>query len=123
MHGFSRGHVWFYSGGMHGFIWGVGVCMVYSGGMHGFIWGGVCGFFSFFRYNEIRSMSGRYASYWNAFLFMTYFYRAGGRGHGSLGPPESATIVVNNVVNVWFLSLKIINDINNKISFESIFIT
>ena len=26
-------------------------------------------FFSFFRYNEIRSMSKRYASYWNAFLF------------------------------------------------------
>ena len=45
-------------GGMHGFI---------QGGMHGFIWGGVHGFFSFFEYNEIRSMSGRYASYWNAF--------------------------------------------------------
>ena len=26
------------------------------------------GFFSFSGYNEIRSMSGRYASYWNAFL-------------------------------------------------------
>ena len=46
------GHVWFYSGGMHGFIWGRGACMVlfggcawfYSGGMHGFIWGGMCGF-------------------------------------------------------------------------------
>ena len=48
-------------GGMHGFIWG---------GMHGFIQGGaVHGFLSFFGYNEIRSMSGRYASYWNAFLF------------------------------------------------------
>ena len=65
--GFIRGSAWFYSGGawfylggcVHGFIWG---------GMHGFIWGGVRGFFSFFGYNEIRSMSGRYASYWNAFL-------------------------------------------------------
>ena len=74
MRGFIRGHVWFYSGGMRGFIWGV----------HGFIWGcvwfylgacvvlfgGVCMVFSvFFGYNEIRSMSGRYASYWNALLF------------------------------------------------------
>ena len=76
------GRVWFYSGGMHGFI--QGACMVlfgghawfysgghawfYLGGMRGFIQGGVRGFFSFFGYNEIRSMSGRYASYWNAFL-------------------------------------------------------
>ena len=64
MHGFSpRGarHAWFYSGDMHGFIWGAcvvlfrGVCMVlfrghawflfiYLGGMCGFIWGCVCGF-------------------------------------------------------------------------------
>ena len=55
------GHVWFYSGDMCGFI---------QGGMRGFIWGGgMPGFFTFFGYNEIRSMSGRYASYWNAFLF------------------------------------------------------
>ena len=27
----------------------------------------------FFGYNEIRSMSGRYASYWNAFLSYTLF--------------------------------------------------
>ena len=54
------GHAWFYLGGVHGFIWGA--CMVLFGrGMHGF--------FSFFGYNEIRSMSGRYASYWNAYLF------------------------------------------------------
>ena len=77
------GHAWFYLGGcvvlfggMHGFIWGGGMCGFIWGGMHGFL-GGVCmvflggmrGFFSFFGYNEIRSMSGRYASYWNAFLF------------------------------------------------------
>ena len=48
-----------------------GACVVlFRGGMHGFIRGGMRGFFSFFRYNEIRSMSGRYASYWNAFLFI-----------------------------------------------------
>ena len=46
------GHVWFYSGSVRGFIWGVR------------------SFFSFFGYNEIRSMSGRYASYWNAFLLI-----------------------------------------------------
>ena len=86
--GFIRGHAWFYWGcacfylgggcawffwgcvcgfiwgGMHGFIWG---------GMHGFIWGGgVRGFFSFFGYSEIRSMSGQYASYWNAFLLNNF---------------------------------------------------
>ena len=57
---FGGGDVWFYSGGMHGFIWGE--CVVSSRG-------GMPGFSSFFGYNEIRSMSGRYASYWNAFLF------------------------------------------------------
>ena len=36
-----------------------GACVVAPGG------GGVRGFF-----DEIRSMSGRYASYWNAFLFL-----------------------------------------------------
>ena len=82
MCGFIGGRAWFYLGGMHSFIWG-GVCgfiwghaWFYLGGVHGFIWGacvvlfrgGVHGFFSFFRYNEIRSMSRQYASYWNAFL-------------------------------------------------------
>ena len=86
------GHAWFYLGGMRGFIWGA--CMVLFGGhawfyLGGHAWfysgehawfylGGACvvlfsrggmrGFFSFSGYNEIRSMSGRYASYWNAFL-------------------------------------------------------
>ena len=62
MHGSSRGvcmvalggHAWLLQGGMHGFL----------GGMHGFS-GGMHGFF-----DEIRSMSGRYASYWNAFLLL-----------------------------------------------------
>ena len=50
MHG-CGGHVWFF-GGMHGFL----------GGMHGFFRGSCIG------YDEIRSMSGWYASDWNAFL-------------------------------------------------------
>ena len=74
MHGFIRGACVVLFGGVHGFIWGGmhgfiwGVCGFIRGGMHGFIRGGVHGFSSFFGYNEIRSMSGRYASYWNAFL-------------------------------------------------------
>ena len=68
MHGFIQGCAWFYSGGVHGFIWGA--CMVLFGWACMVLFrGGMCGFFSFFGYNEIRSMSGRYASYWNAFLF------------------------------------------------------
>ena len=82
----AQWHAWLLQGGVHGFIWGV--CMVLFGGMHGFIrgavhgfsggacmvflGGGMHGFFSFFGYNEIRSMSGRYASYWNAFLLLGY---------------------------------------------------
>ena len=61
MCGFIQGgHAWFYLGGHAWF---------YFGGHAWFYLGGACMvFFSFFRYNEIRSMSGRYASYWNAFL-------------------------------------------------------
>ena len=72
MHGFIRGACMvLFLGGVHGFI-RRGVCVVlFGGGMRGFIrGGGVRGFFSFFGYNEIRSMSGRYASYWNAFLLV-----------------------------------------------------
>ena len=76
------GHSWFYSGGVRGFIQG-GMCGFIWGGMHGFIWGacvvlfggGMRGFSSFFGYNEIRSMSGRYASYWNAFLFVWILFQ------------------------------------------------
>ena len=87
MHGFIRGACMvLFGGGMCGFIQQGGACMVlfsggrawfYSaGGVHGFIQrGGMRGFFSFSGYNEIRSMSGRYASYWNAFLFNNIFCR------------------------------------------------
>ena len=63
------GHARFYSGGWRAWFYSEGVCMVLFGGHAWFYSGGVRGFFSFFGYNEIRSMSGRYASYWNAFLF------------------------------------------------------
>ena len=53
------GHVWLLRGGRAWLLWG---------GMHGCFWGGVHGFFG-----EIRSMSGWYASYWNAFLFNNVF--------------------------------------------------
>ena len=52
------GHAWLL-GGVYMVLFGV-ACVVLFGGC-------VC-FFSFFGYNEIRSMSGWYASYWNAFL-------------------------------------------------------
>ena len=85
MRGFIQGGAWFYLGGVHGFIWGVcgfmrGACVVLFGGVVLFrgacvvlFGGGLCVFFSFFGYNEIQSMSGRYASYWNAFLFWFFF--------------------------------------------------
>ena len=61
---FSGGHAWFYSvGGVHGFIQRGACVVLFSGGR---AW-----FFQFSGYNEIRSMSGRYASYWNAFLLNT----------------------------------------------------
>ena len=65
MCGFFGGACVVFSGGMCGFFGGV--CMVFSGGMHGFFGGGCVGL------DEIRSMSGWYASYWNALLFMMCF--------------------------------------------------
>ena len=67
---FSGGHVWFFQGegacvvflggawffgGRHAWFFSGGMCMVVGGACIG--------------YNEIWSMSGRYASYWNASLF------------------------------------------------------
>ena len=65
------GHAWLLTGGVcmvaHGgghvwLLWGEHAWLL-MGGMHGCSGGGMRGFF-----NEIRSMSRRYASYWNAFL-------------------------------------------------------
>ena len=81
-------HAWLL-GGMRGCSWGGvhgcsgGVCVVAPGGAcvaapeGGHAWfylGGMRGFFSFFGYNEIRSMSGWHASYWNAFLLFKLFH-------------------------------------------------
>ena len=74
------GHEWL-PGGVHG-CWGA--CVVAWGGIHGcrgaWLWGACIG------YDEIRSMSGRYASYWNAFLLEQILIRyllAGKNGYGS----------------------------------------
>ena len=59
------------STGGGGGAWGL-ACMV--GGMHGrgaWVVGGMCG-----RYYEIWSMSGRYASYWNAFLLVMWAFES-----------------------------------------------
>ena len=64
VHGCSRGASMVAHGG-HAWLLVGGACMVAHRG-HAWLLlggGGMCGFF-----NEIRSMSGRYASYWNAFL-------------------------------------------------------
>ena len=74
------GHVWLQGVCMvvgEGHVWLQGACMVVggmcgcgggvvAGGVHGC--GGAC-----IGYDEIRSMSGRYASYWNVFLFIYAF--------------------------------------------------
>ena len=64
------GHAWFYPGG-HAWFYLGGCAWFYLGGHVWFyLGGGMRGFSSFLGYNEIRSMSGRYASYWNAFLLI-----------------------------------------------------
>ena len=82
VHGCWGVSVCFFPGGVHGFFWG-GCAWFLPGGMHGFCWGGMHGFcqggmlvFSggaCVGYDEIRSMSGRYAPYWNAFLCYKIF--------------------------------------------------
>ena len=54
MHGRGGDHVW------QGIVLGGGACMAGGHACHG-------------RYYGIRSMSGRYASYWNAFLLQNLF--------------------------------------------------
>ena len=69
---YLQGCAWFYLGGCAWFYLG-GHVWFSLGGHAWFYLEGMCGFFSFFGYNEIRSMSGRYSSYWNAFLFQYNF--------------------------------------------------
>ena len=83
--------------GVHGFCQG-GVCAFFRGGMHGFFWG-ACMVFSkgaCIGYDEIRSMSGWYASYWNAFLFNLFFenYK-----HVSIIHSSNNVIIWNHVQN------------------------
>ena len=64
------GHAWLLLGGCAWLLWGGAwllwvACVVAPGGVHGCSWGGVHGIW---QDTEIRSMSGRYASYWNVFL-------------------------------------------------------
>ena len=59
----AGGHAWWQGG--HAWWWGV--CMV-VGGVHG--WGVHGREGHAWDYDEIRSMSGPYASYWNAFLLI-----------------------------------------------------
>ena len=85
----ARGHVWLLGGmcgcrgacvaarglawllGGHAWLLG-GLCSCWGVGMCG--WGGVHGCQgACIGYDKIRSMSGRYASYWNAFLFVLWF--------------------------------------------------
>ena len=74
------GGVWLLWGGVHGCSWGVcmvapggGMCGCSEGGHAWLLGGGMRGFF-----DEIRSMSGWYASYWNAYLFLDKFTFAAG---------------------------------------------
>ena len=91
VHGCFRGHAWLLPGGMHGCWGGMHGCS--QGGHVWLVHGGVCtcswgacmvargaciaaprgGMRGIRRNTEIRSMSGRYASYWNAFLFDKIF--------------------------------------------------
>ena len=62
----APGGAWLLRGGTC--VVALGGCMAAPGGHARLLWGGVHGFF-----NEIWSMSGWYASYWNAFLFLSNF--------------------------------------------------
>ena len=67
----ARGqHAWLL-GGMHGCR---GACVVAGGA---WLWGGACVVVGgvCMAYDEIRSMSGQYASYWNAFLLRSSFFQ------------------------------------------------
>ena len=57
----ALGGAWFFGGCV---VFSGGMCVVFFRGCMVFSGGGAC-----VGNDEIRSMSGRYASYWNAFLF------------------------------------------------------
>ena len=82
MRGCSGGCAWLLWGGVRGCSQGGmcgcsrdgwGACVIATRGVRAWLLqgGGMCGIQ---RDTEIRSMSGRYASYWNAFLCYLFFY-------------------------------------------------
>ena len=80
------GHAWLLLGeGVHGFSQG-GHAWLLPGGMRGF-------------FDEIRSMSGRYTSYWNAFLLgMNHCDLLGMTFYDLLGMNNCVNYLVNNVL-------------------------
>ena len=82
----GEGHAWLLLGGHAWLLWGEGhvwllwgASVVALGGVHGCSRGGHAwllqgGVHGIRRHTEIQSMSGRYASYWNAFLFVSVNY-------------------------------------------------
>ena len=87
------GHTWLLQGGV---VAPGGACVVAPGGGACVVaLGGVRGFF-----DEIRSMSGRYASYWNAFLLNFYYHQNNGKKTG-LSPILSVihTVIIGTMLN------------------------
>ena len=82
----GRGHAWLLWGGMHGCSWGAcvvapgGACVVALGG-YAWLLPGAMRWIR--RDTEIRSMSGQYASYWNAFLLYQENSSVSGRNNFS----------------------------------------
>ena len=107
------GHVWLgghsWLPGRCAWLWG---CMV-VGGMHGcrgvcMVVGGAC-----VGYDKIRSMSGRCASYWNAFLFILWSL------HWIITPPTTLDYLLGRIKAgcYWkwicltsFLEIKLLTD-------------
>ena len=96
------GRAWLLRGGVRAWLLPGGVCVVAPGGacvvapgghawllQWGHVWllpGGVHGFF-----DEIRSMSGQYASYWNAFLYEFVLIIVGPRAEGIQHPEDGSS--------------------------------
>ena len=83
------GHAWLLLGGMHVCSQG-GMCGCSRWGMHGI----QCD-------TEIRSMSGRYASYWNAFLLADFFTNLNQREKSKVSLMTLMTIVYDAFLLVF----------------------
>ena len=85
-------------GGVHGcrgHAWLPGACMVAREGACMAKGGGAC-----VGYDEIRSMSGRYASYWNAFLLFLFLFFFSKLPELQFGGPHICLIAI------WLITLK-----------------